>query len=203
MDNNTTSLINPRFYRAVSPNDQKHVTRLAFFYELPFRFSGPGWERVWRQALGGWSVSGLAQFATGTPLSVSHTFGRPLRVRSPKLSGPVYERLGDQRVAGRVVNPYFDVTAFTPLPNQYTVTPEPPALDELRSPDTRSLNVAIFKAFPIRERLRLELRLESTGFTNTPNFAAPGTNLSNAATFGVVSSAGGSRSMQGSVRVAF
>jgi hypothetical protein len=203
MDNNTTSLINPRSYRAVSPNDQKHVTRLAFFYELPFRFSGPGWERVWRQALGGWSVSGLAQFATGTPLSVSHTFGRPLRVRSPKLSGPVHERLGDQRVAGRVVNPYFDITAFAPLPNQYTVTPEPPALDELRSPDTRSLNVAIFKAFPIRERLRLELRLESTGFTNTPNFAAPGTNLSNAATFGVISSAGGSRSMQGSVRVAF
>ncbi len=204
MDNNTTSVINPRFYRAVSPIDQKHVTRLAFVYQLPVRFAGPGWNRVWNQILGGWSVSGLAQFATGTPLSVSHAYGRPLRIRNPRLSGPVHERLGDRRDAtGRVLNPYFDITAFQPLPNQYTVTPEPPMLDELRAPGTRSLNASFFKNFPIRERLRLEIRLDATGLTNTPNFGAPGTNMSQAATFGVITSAGGSRSMQGSARIAF
>lgn len=203
MDNNTTSVINPRFYRAVSSIDQKHVTRLAFLYQLPGRFSGPGWNRLWHQVLGGWSVSGLAQFAGGTPLSVTHTYGRPLRIRNPRLSGPVHLRLGDQREAGRVLNPYFDITAFQPLPNQYTVTPEPPMLDELRAPGARSLNAAFFKNFPLRERLRLEIRLDVTGLTNTPNFGAPGTNMSQAATFGVISSAGGSRSMQGSARIAF
>jgi len=55
----------------------------------------------------------------------------------------------------------------------------------------------------LRERLRLEIRLDATGLTNTPNFAAPGTNMSQAATFGVITSAGGSRSMQGSARIAF
>jgi len=204
MDNNTTSVVNPRFYRAVSSYDQKHVTRLAFVYQLPLRFSGPGLERLWNQILGGWALSGLAQFASGTPLSVTHTYGRPLRIRNPKLSGPVHERLGDRRdAAGRILNPYFDITAFAPLPNQYTITPEPPMLDELRAPGTRSLNLAVFKAFPLRERLKLEIRLEATGFTNTPNFAAPGTNMSQAATFGVITSAGGSRSMQGSARIAF
>lgn len=204
MDNNTTSVINPRFYRAVSGIDQKHVTRLAFVYELPVRFPGGGIERLWQALLGGWSLSGLAQFATGTPLSVTHAYGRPLRIRNPRLSGPVHERLGDKRdAAGRVVNPYFDVTAFVPLPNQYTVTPEPPALDELRAPGTRSLNMAFFKTVPLREWLRLEIRLDATGITNTPNFAAPGTNMSQAATSGVISSAGGSRSMQGSARISF
>jgi hypothetical protein len=205
MDNNTTSIVNRRFYRAVSPFDQKHVTRLAFVYELPVRFRGSGLRKVWDYVLGGWSLSGLAQFATGTPLSVTHAYGRPLRIRNPKLSGPVHERLGDRRdpATGRVLNPYFDITAFEPLPNQYTVTPEPPALDELRAPGTRSLNAAFFKTIPLRERLRLEIRLDATGLTNTPNFAAPGTNMSQAATFGVITSAGGSRSMQGSARIAF
>lgn len=205
MDNNTTSLVNPRFYRAVSGIDQKHVTRLAFVYQLPVRFTGSGLGKLWDRILGGWSVSGLAQFATGTPLSVTHAYGRPLRIRNPRLSGPVHERLGDRRDAatGRVLNPYFDITAFEPLPNQYTVTPEPPMLDELRAPGTRSLNAAFFKTIPLRERLRLEIRLDATGLTNTPNFAAPGTNMSQAATFGVISSAGGSRSMQGSARIAF
>ena len=41
------------------------------------------------------------------------------------------------------------------------------------------------------------------GATNTPNFDAPGTNMSQAATFGVISSAGGSRAVQGSARVVF
>jgi hypothetical protein len=65
------------------------------------------------------------------------------------------------------------------------------------------LNLAAFKAFPIRERLKVEVRLEATGATNTPNFDAPGTNMNQAGTFGVISSAGGSRAMQGSARLVF
>jgi hypothetical protein len=41
------------------------------------------------------------------------------------------------------------------------------------------------------------------GATNTPNFDPPGANMSQAATLGVISSAGGSRAMQGSMRVVF
>lgn len=45
--------------------------------------------------------------------------------------------------------------------------------------------------------------MEATGATNTPNFSAPGTNMSQMATFGVISSAGGSRAVQGSARLVF
>ena len=53
--------------------------------------------------------------------------------------GSVESRLGDRKDAkGNVLNPYFDTTAFLPLPNQYTVAPEPPLFPELRSPPSRS-----------------------------------------------------------------
>ena len=89
------------------------------------------------------------------------------------------------------------------LASQYVVAPDGPQLDDLRAPGTRSFNMALFKEFPIRERLRMQIRFDATGVTNTPNFAPPGTNMSQSATFGVISSATGSRTMQGSARVVF
>ncbi|MBI4876373.1 MAG: TonB-dependent receptor [Acidobacteria bacterium] len=204
MDNNTTSVVNVRRYRTVSPLDQKHVMRIAFTYELPFRFQGGGAKLVLRPVLGGWAVSGFATLAGGTPLSVSQANGRPLRLRTPRIEGAINSRLGDKRdSSGRVLNPYFDINAFQPLPDQYTITPEPPVLDELRAPGTRSMNLSFFKSFPLRERFKLEVRMEATGATNTPNFDAPGTNMNQSATFGVISSAGGNRAMQGSARLVF
>lgn len=204
MDNNTTSIINPRFYRAVSPFDQKHVARVAFTYQFPFQFSGNGLNRLWRQVAGGWATSGFVTFASGTPLSVSHANGRPLRISNPALSGPIVDRLGDKvDSTGRVTNPYFNPSAFLPLADQYVITPEPPVLDELRAPGTRSLNLALFKNFAIREHMKLEARMEATGATNTPNFGAPGTNMNQAATFGVINSAGGNRAMQATLRFIF
>lgn len=204
MDNYTTSVINPRRYRAVSSLDQKHVMRLAFTYQLPFRFAGGGMNLLWRQVIGGWALSGFATFATGTPLSVTHANGRPIRIANPRLEGPVSERLGDRKdSSGGVLNPYFRIDAFQPLPDQYTITPEPAMLDELRAPGTRSVNAALMKNFPIREKLKLEVRMEATDVTNTPNFGAPGTNMSQAATFGIITSASGSRAVQGAARLVF
>ncbi len=200
IDNNTTSIVNPRQYRSVSLFDEPTAMRLAFTYDLPGRLRHP----VMKHVAGGWSVAGFATVSTGVPLSITQANGRPLRIRNPKLSGPVSERLGDQRDASRrVVNPYFDIAAFTPLPNQYAISPEPPYLDELRAPSNRSLNLSLFKTFPLRERLRLQLRMDAIGITNSPLFDAPGTNMSNAATFGVISSAGGWRQMLASARLLF
>lgn len=206
MDNETTSLINERKYRTVSGNDQPHVMRLAATYAFPWMFTGSGvGNQVLKQVAGGWLLTGYLVAESGTPLSISHANGRPIRLRNAAKSGPIGERLGDQRdpVTRAVLNPYFDINAFQALPNQYVVTPEPPRLPELRRPGTKSLNLSLSKNFPIGERFKLQIRMESTGVTNTPNFAAPGTNMNSLSTFGVITSAGGSRSMQGSARISF
>ncbi len=189
IDNYTTSIVNPRRYRTVSEFDQAQVMRAAFTYQLPFR-SG---HALGRRVVEGWSLGGFVNLASGPPVGITQANGRPLRIRNAAKSGPIVNRL----------NAYFDTTAFVALPNQYTISPEPPYFDELRAPGTRSLSLSLIKVIPIRERLRGEVRVESTGFTNTPGFSAPGTNMSNAATFGVINSGGGARSMQMGFRLMF
>jgi hypothetical protein len=204
MDNHMTSLVNERHYRAVSQYDQKHVMRMAFVYQLPGRFSGPGWNRLLDGALGGWRLSGHVKYTTGQPLTVTHANGRPIRIRSPKLSGKTGDRLGDRRdAAGNVINPFFDINAFQPLPTQYMVTPEPPYLDDLRAPTLFFTNFQLFKAFRVVERLKLEFSFQADNAFNSPQWAAPGTNMSNRATFGVINNADDARTVMTSLRLRF
>jgi hypothetical protein len=193
IDNNTTSLINERHYRSVSPIDQTHVARMALVYQTPFRWRGGGWDRVVDYLLGGWRFSAHVNATSGDPLSVTHANGRPIRLRPAALSGPVNERLGR----------YFDTTAFAPLPNQYTVTPEPPTLDDLRGPANTLTNLQLFKQFPIGERVRLEFDFQADNAFNTPQWANPATNMSNLATFGVISDATNQRTIMTALRVRF
>jgi hypothetical protein len=197
-----------RPYRGISTLDRPQVMRLASMYELPF---GPGkrvggsTSGVWARLLEGWSLSGYLNLGSGEPLGISHANGRPLRARNPAKSGSISDRLGDRvdPATGRVLNPYFDIDAFAPLPSIYVVSPEVPFLDELRGPGAKSLNLALFKNVTVWERMKLQVRMEATGVTNTPIFANPDTNMSQAATFGVIRSAGGSRNIQVGARLVF
>jgi hypothetical protein len=204
IQNNTSSLVNVRHWRAVSALDQKHHFNAAFTYTLPFQFQGRGMTWLAKQTLGGWAVSGLVTLASGMPLSVTQANGRPIQVHNPSSSGPVGSRLGDRLDSkGNVLNPYFDTTAFVALPSQYTVAPDGPELDDLRAPGTHTLNAALFKSFAVRERVKLQIRMDATGVTNTPNFGPSGTNMDQKATFGVINSATGNRTVQGSARLVF
>jgi hypothetical protein len=65
------------------------------------------------------------------------------------------------------------------------------------------LNASAFKNFTIYERLHAELRVEAIDATNHPFFSAPGTNMSNTGTFGVITGASNSRAMQAGLRIVF
>lgn len=204
IENNMTSLVNERHYRSVSPIDERHVMRMALVYQTPFRWRGSGWRRAADLALGSWRFSAHFNRYSGKPLSVTHTNGRPIRLRPAALSGPAGERLGDRRDAtGKILNPYFDVTAFAPLANQYIVSPEGPTLNDLRAPGNMLWNLQLFKQFPVTERVRLEFDFQADNAFNTPQWAAPGTNLSNLATFGVINSTTDGRTIMTALRVRF
>lgn len=205
LQSDITSLVNTRHYHTVASSDQPNVFRVAGLYELPWKFTSNGWGRLLNRAAGGWSLSGMWAYASGTAIGISQVNGRPIRLRDASLSGPVESRLGDRKDAkGNVLNPYFDTTAFLPLPNQYTVPPEPPLFPELRNPPSRGVNVSLFKTFALYERLKLQFRADAISLLNSPNFAGPGTNMSNPATFGVIQSDnGGNRTMQCGLRLSF
>ena len=205
IQNNTSSLNNVRHWRAVSPLDQKHSFNFAFTYSMPFQFKGGGLHRLENQIFGGWAVSGLLAIGSGSPLSVTQSNGRPYRIADPSLSGSANSRLGDGGFDsnGHLKNAYFNTYAFQALPSQYVIASDGPYLDDLHAPGSFGLSASLFKSFPIRERLKLQIRFDSMGLTNTPNFGAPGTNMSQLATFGQINSASGQRTMQASARLNF
>jgi len=203
MTTNTTSLVNDRHYRTIGAIDQPHVFRLSAMYELPFRVKPRGMKLLAE----GWRIDSFVQLESGLPLGISQANGRPIRVRNPKIDGPVGDRLGDRKDAsGRIVNPYFDTTAFQPLPNQYTVSPEPPLFPELRDPKWKVVNTGVGKTVTIHERFKIEVRGQAWNLFNSPIFGAPGTNMSNASTFGVITGLktdGDARRVEGSLRFNF
>jgi len=96
-------------------------------------------------------------------------------------------------------NRFFDPSAFTDASPQKLGT-APPRFPGLRGLWSRSEDASIMKKFSIRERARLELRLELFNGFNRHFFGAPSTNL-NDAFFGNVRLASGSREGQLGARV--
>jgi hypothetical protein len=202
MEYNMGSIVNERRPRTVSDADRKHMMHLAAVYELPGNISGRA--NLLNRTVGGWAVSAFWLAASGMPVNVTGTRGRPCRLRNAAPGGPVSARLGDPKDArGNPLNPYFDITAFAPLPTQYMVSPEPPRLGALCGSGKNRVNAAIFKTFRSRERLRLEARPEARDAFNHPQFDDPETDMTNRAKFGVVESAGGSRKCFGALRPTF
>ncbi len=206
IENNLTSLVNKRYYRCISDMDRPHMMNLAFVYDLPFGKGRP-WvtSGLWSRVIGGWSVSGRAFYSSGTPLSISDSNGRPVRLRNAAKTGPIRERIGDRvdPVTREVLNPYFDTKAFASLPTPYMVPPEPPHFAELRAPHRKTLDASLIKRIQIYERINLDIRADANNVTNSPQWDAPGTDMANKATFGVIQTAGGNRIVQFSVRVVF
>jgi hypothetical protein len=205
---NITTIINQRpQWRGIAGSDRPHKLRLAFVYRLPFGAgkAGSSLPRPLLRVVGGWTLSGWITYRSGAPLSVSGPNGRPIMLRNPSKSGPVSQRLGDvfDPVTKRVLNPYFDIDAFQALPTQYTISPEPPYRSNFRGPAAWGRNLALAKDVQLWERLKLQLRCEASNFTNSVTWGNPGTNMSNQATFGVITSGGGGRSIQMSARMIF
>ena len=210
IEDNRVSLVNPRpFFRGISGLDRPHMTNVAFVYDLPFGQGQPllsGAGRGLNALVGGWTISSRFRYVSGPPLGISDSNGRPIRIRSPRINGSIDGRLGDQRDAsGIVINPYFDITAFESLPDQYTITPEAPFYAaEIRDPYLVQLDMSVMKSFQVwRERVRVEIRAEAQNFTNTPEFGSVGTNLASLGSFGVVRSGGNPRIVQLALRAVF
>jgi hypothetical protein len=159
----------------------------SYSYQLPF---GPG--RRWltsgpaAQIAGGWQVSGVLTIESGTPFTITANGGSlaaPGNTQTANLVAPV------QIVhAVGVEHPWFTPSSFA--------QPVGPVFGNLgrnamSGPGFVQLNLSLFKDVKIRERYNFQLRAETFNFTNTPQFANPGTSITSQ-TFGYVTSTVGS-----------
>jgi len=104
---------NVRLERGNSEFDRRHILIVNYVYDLPFMKSSQG---AIKTIFGGWQISGICSFQTGTPLNITFPGdnagigGAPYR---PNL-------VGNPNVGGGPRERYFDPAAFAPpAPGQF------------------------------------------------------------------------------------
>ena len=157
--------------RSVSGIDLTHNLNFNWVYEIPF----PTDSSLLRAVLGGWKFNGLVMFASGQPYTptINGDFAgtglpngryRPNFVGDPLLGNPT---------TGRWIN----TDAFAPpAPGTFGNA----GRHSLRQDGINNFDFSFFKTIPVNERFRFEYRVEFFNGFNSPQYAAPVSNFSNA-----------------------
>jgi hypothetical protein len=163
------------------------------------------WGFVGKQVLSGWRINGITVLSSGSPGYVlsgtdtnfdgTATTDRPNVVASPFLPG------GRSR-ADKIAE-YFNPAAFATVP---VGTPDGTGNEQrnmLVSPGNVNTDLAASKTFPVWRKSSLLFRGELFNLFNNVNLNAPAATMTNAATMGKISGAGGPRVVQFALKYQF
>ena len=209
---NTTNMWGP------SEFDTRHMAVINVIYSLPF-FRSRSDKAA--KLLGGWQVSAIMQFQTGSPCGVMGSndvagVGETGSVGCGNTAGEYWVLNGTPTIlhqfaggAGAAsTNQYFAVTNSSGQP-PFTSPPagtfnlQPGVRDEIYQPGFQDWNAGLYKKFAINERTGFEFRAEAFDFPNHPNWSGPQFNPTSS-TFGKVTSKTGlARNLQLSLRFYF
>lgn len=173
-------IIIPDFYhlnRSVSSFDRRHNLQVANVTPLPFG-RGKHWLNqggILSAIAGGWQANSIVSVMSGRPFSVlasASSLNSPFNSQRADLMKTDVEILGG---VGRGQS-YFDPTAFAVVNQARFGTA---GFNILRAPGRVNWDLGLFRNIRITEAVKMELRLESFNFTNTPKFGAPGNNVGN------------------------
>jgi hypothetical protein len=166
--------------------DRTHNFVADFVWQIPTPFQQ---NRVAKQVLGGWELTGIASLESGQPFTVASA-GDPSR----SAGGPVFaDYIGGcnatQRPAGVEARlAWFNTKCFT---NAAIGTFGNLGRNGLRGPGFSNLDAGVYRNFRIRESMNLQFRSELFNVLNHPNFAQPNSSLGNLAAFGTITSTAG------------
>ena len=190
--------------RSISQFDISQVLQFSYVYEIPVGRSkhlGGNMNSVLDAFVGGWKTSGIWRFDTGQPIILDLSGGQSIPTYGPQranLTAPL------KKASGVHLDQYFANPEVAALPPPYVLGNAPKVLPNVRMPGTRTVELALFKAFSLasmREGSRLEFRAEAFNAFNHPQFAGPNATV-NTDDFGVITSqANKPREMQLSLKV--
>ncbi|HLK19560.1 MAG TPA: TonB-dependent receptor [Bryobacteraceae bacterium] len=190
---------------SVDNNDQTHIVSIAATYELPIGKGRTFMNRggVANFFLGGWQISPLLNYASGTPQQVNvagDPLGNGTGNRPNVLPGVPLMFSYDNVYKGL---PVFNKAAFVD-PGPWAIGNEKRYLSGLRGPAFLNENVALAKYFPVGEHVKFKLEVEFFNILNRVVFGTPNTNLEDP-NFGRVinSQANAPRQGQGHIEVRF
>jgi hypothetical protein len=186
-DGGLTWQINVRRNYARTDWDRTLTYTQSFVYQLPLG-KGHRWlsNGLAGRILGDWQLGGILSLMTGTPLTFTAS--------GSSLNTPGETQTADQVAPLQILhgintgNPWFSQSSFAqPTGVRFGTT----GRNIASGPGLYGLNMSLSKAFQFTERMKLEMRVETFNFTNTPQFANPQTSITNA-NFGYVTGTVGS-----------
>jgi hypothetical protein len=176
--------------------DVRHRFIGSFTYDLPFFRAGSS--LLTRSLLGSWQLNGILTAQTGFPFNVTVP-GDPANTgatnQRPNLTVQPSSNCGQGHLTG-CINP----AAFA-LPANFTYGAGGRNL--LRGPDLVTLDLSLFKNFPIRERVAFQLRGEFFNILNHPSFSNPNSVFNTAAFGNITSTSTNNRQIQLAAKFTF
>jgi hypothetical protein len=190
---------------------RRHRFLVTGTYELPFG-QGRQWlnsSPVVGRILGGWNVNTITLLETGPYLTPTDSVTADQTNTNPAAAGSIVrpDRVGNPIPANRSPSNYFNFNAFahTPL-NAGRVGNA--GVGTLEAPGTIAVSAGLAKLIAVRDNWNLRFESTFTNVLNHTNYAPPVTNISNQASFGVLTAAqtaenAGNRTGQIALRVEF
>lgn len=183
--------------------DVRHRLVVDFVYNIPFfAVSNP----VVKGVLSSWQANGIVTVQTGIPINVSTSVdtantsaGGTYR---PNLVSPATDDCGINHLIG-CINP----AAFT-IANLYPATAGAYAYGSagrnlIYGPGLATVNAALFKNIPIRERLRFQIRFEMFNALNHANFSNPASTFGTSSFGNITSTSTSARNIQLGAKMIF
>jgi hypothetical protein len=205
VDNVLQNAYDPTAERSLLPQDVEHAAVFNYVYGIPFgaghRFLNRG---VGNAVFGGWKLSGVHRYQSGTPLSLlasnqtSSTFFN--RVTRPNLVPGVAKRFNGGSFnfdTDRLINP----DAFT-QPDTFTFGDTAPSYGNLRNFGTFTEDMALVKETQVTEHLHWSFYAQANNTFNRHRFYGIQTNISSTA-FGKPSNVSNPRYLQFGTRLRF
>lgn len=180
--------------RGPAPTDVEHDLKWNAVYELPRLLDKPA---AMRWALGGWMVSGIYRYQSGTPLTIIQG-SSAVGTRPDSVPG-VDPVLGIQPDLV-----YLTRDAFQPVPTANGVAVRPGNLGRgtVRGPGAWNFDLSFGRNFTFGRGYRMQVRADLLNAFNHRTSGNPNTNLDNAA-FGRITTGGPPRDVQISARLTF
>jgi hypothetical protein len=180
---------------ADSADDQRHRLVLGYIWDVPWGTSLTG---VTGALLGGWQVSGIATFHSGSPIFINQD-GDPLNVDSEEIR-PNFVAGEDPTLpdSERSITRWFNTAAFSRATQTYGNSTRNPVVGPGRS----NVDMSLAKSFRIGGPRSFLFRWDIFNTFNTVNWNNPNGTLGNP-NFGRITSAQAGREMQLSVKFMF
>jgi hypothetical protein len=184
--------------RARNSNDRTHILALSGVWKLDYLRNSSSPMRVLTRD---WTISAIATFQTGTPLTIGagtdRNFDGLTNDRADLVGNP---ELDHGRPIDQLIDGWFNTAAFA-VPA--VGTDGSSGRNIIDGPGSKNVDLGIFRDVPLKGRSMFQFRIEATNVFNIVNLSNPGTTLNAPATFGKIRSARDMRRIQLGGRFSF